>query len=292
MTLLQAKDHLLQNLILLYDNREAEQITHMALEHITGMSRTERAINKQQELSSEQVRQVTVYSKELASGKPVQYVLGEAWFAGLRFLVNEHTLIPRPETEELVDLMKRVVYYKPISLLDIGTGSGCIPIALKKKFPLWNIQSIDLSAGAIQVAKENATLHEVEIDFIQMDFLDEHNWSLLGKFDVIVSNPPYIKISESATMAKHVLDYEPHMALFVPDDDPVIFYKKIAAFGATHLNERGFIFLEINQSLGNAVSDVFMETHHYHYSASVMQDLHGNDRMVIAELGRPEILLP
>lgn len=275
-------------LVPLYDNREAEQITHMVLEHITGMTRTERAINKLQELSSEQVDKVTFYGNELASGKPVQYVLGEAWFAGLRFLVNKHTLIPRPETEELVDLMKRVVYFKPISLLDIGTGSGCIPIALKKKFPLWNIQSVDLSAGALEVAKENAKLHEVEIDFVQMDFLNEHNWSSLGKFDVIVSNPPYIKISESSTMAKHVLDYEPHMALFVPDDDPVIFYKKIAAFGATHLNERGFIFLEINQSLGNAVSDAFMETHHY--STSVMQDLHGNDRMMIAELSTPEII--
>lgn len=287
MTLIQAKDHLLQNLISLYDSREAGQITHMVLEHVTGMSRTERAIHKQQLLSSEQVDRVTLYSNELASGKPVQYVLGEAWFAGLRFLVNEHTLIPRPETEELVEWIKAVADPETLSVLDIGTGSGCIPITLKKNFPLWNIQSIDLSAGAIQVAKENAKLHEVDIDFIQMDFLDEQNWSALAQFDLIVSNPPYIRMAESVTMAKHVLNHEPHMALFVPDDDALIFYKKIAAFGKTHLKNRSLVFLEINQESGDEVCTVF---NNVNYSTKLRTDVHGNDRMVAAELTTSSLL--
>lgn len=281
MTFLEAKGHLLQMLVPLYDNREAKQITHMVLEHITGMNRTERAIHKQQELSVEQAEQFNHYCNQLSTGKPVQYILGEAWFAGLRFLVNEHTLIPRPETEELVEWIKAVTFPETVSVLDVGTGSGCIPISLKKKFPLWNIQSVDLSARAIEVAKENALLQQVKIDFIQMDFLDEQNWSTLGQFDIIVSNPPYIKVSESTTIANHVLSHEPHMALFVPDDDALIFYKKIAAFGKIHLKKKGLIFLEINQLLGSEVCTVFVNAG---YVTTLRQDLHGNDRMVLAVL--------
>ncbi len=281
MTLLQAKDHLLQHLVQLYDSREAEQITHMVLEHITGMSRTERTINKQQELSSEQIDQVMLFSNELSSGKPVQYVLGEAWFAGLRFVVNAHTLIPRPETEELVEWIKAVAHPEPLSVLDIGTGSGCIPVALKKIFPLWQIQAIDLSADTLQTAKENAKLNAMEIDFIQIDFLQEKNWSALLQFDIIVSNPPYIKASESAAMAQHILDYEPHMALFVPDEDALIFYKKIALFGKKHLKKNGIVFLEINQLLGNEVCAVFETAG---FMTTRRKDLHNNDRMVMAQL--------
>lgn len=283
MTLLQAKDELLKTLVQLYDNREAEQITHMVLEHITGMNCTERAINKFQELSSEQALAFSLYSNELAGGKPVQYVLGEAWFAGLRLMVNEHTLIPRPETEELIEWIKAVAYSEPISVLDIGTGSGCIPVTLKKKFTLWQVYAIDLSTPALQTAEENAKLHAAEINFIKLDFLDEKNWSTLSPFDIIVSNPPYIKASETATMAQHVLDHEPHLALFVPDDDALIFYRKIAAFGKTHLKKNGLIFLEINQLLGNEVCTAFENAG---YSTVLRKDLHENDRMVMARLAR------
>jgi release factor glutamine methyltransferase len=289
MTLLEAKDHLLQNLVQLYDNREAEQITHMVLEHITGMNRTERAIHKQQPLSSKQVEQFKHYNNELSAGRPVQYLLGEAWFAGLRFIVNEHTLIPRPETEELIEWIKAVAYPEPLSVLDIGTGSGCIPVTLKKNFPLWNIQALDLSDGALQTAKENATLHRAEVEYIQMDFLDEQLWPMLGQFDIIISNPPYIRDSESAAMSNHVLNHEPHIALFVPDDDAFIFYKKIAAFGKTHLKNKGQIFLEINQQFGNEVCTVFENAG---YSTILRQDLHGNNRMVAAELSKAVHLLP
>ena len=280
MTLLQAKEELLRRLAPLHDNREAEQIVHMVLEHITGMNRTDRAIYKQQDLSSEQVHQVTLYGNELASGKPVQYVLGEAWFAGLRFIVNEHTLIPRPETEELIEWVKATTIPEPQSVLDIGTGSGCIPVALKKVFPLWRVQTIDLSIDALQIAEENAKQHETEIIFSQLDFLNENDWSGLPQFDIIISNPPYIKIVESASMAKHVLNHEPHLALFVPDDDALIFYKKIALFGKTHLKKKGIVFLEINQLLGAEVCFVFEKAG---YKTTLRKDLNENDRMVMAQ---------
>lgn len=280
MTILQAKVHLQERLNQVYDNREAEQICHMALEHITGLNRTERAIHKQQLLSPEQLKQFELYSIELAAGKPIQYVLGEAWFAGLRFIVNEHTLIPRPETEELVEWVKATANPEPQSVLDIGTGSGCIPVTLKKNFPLWHMQAIDLSSSALQVASENAQLQTVEIDYMQTDFIDEQNWSAFKQYDIIISNPPYIKDTESATMAQHVLQHEPHMALFVPADDALIFYRKIAAFGKTHLKKNGMIFLEINQLLGKEVCAVFEQGG---YTTTLRKDLHENDRMVMAK---------
>ena len=223
------------------------------------------------------------YRVALSAGKPVQYVLGEAWFAGLRFIVNEHTLIPRPETEELIEWIKEIASSSPISILDIGTGSGCIPITLKKMFPDWHICAIDLSEEALSVARENARQQGVAIDFMQMDFLNEENWKKLPTFDIIVSNPPYIKVSESMSMAKHVLDHEPHLALFVPDEDALIFYKKIATFGSSHLHNPGLVFLEINQLLGDAVADTFSAEQ---YSAEVRKDVHGNDRMVKAAYRR------
>ena len=280
MTVLQAKDVLLQTLLPLYDQREAEQMNHMVLEHITGMNRTDRAIHKHQQLTPDQIIKLESFTKKLAAGSPVQYVLGEAWFAGMRFSVNEHTLIPRPETEELIEWIKAVANPEPQSVLDIGTGSGCISVTLKKIFPLWKVQAIDLSKGAIQTAAENAKQHSVEIEYTVTDFLHEENWPAFSMFNLIVSNPPYIKISESASMAKHVVDHEPHAALFVPDDDALIFYKKIAAFGKLHLKKNGLIFLEINQLLGHETSLIFEKAG---YKTTIRKDLNGNDRMVMAQ---------
>ena len=280
MTLLDAKDLLFQQLTLLYESREAEQIAHMILEHITGMNRSDRLINKQKELSPEQTTALEHYVVELATGKPVQYVIGEAWFAGLRFLVNEHTLIPRPETEELIEWVKSVANPEPQSVIDIGTGTGCIPITLKKIFPLWRIQAIDLSADALETARLNAKLNDTEITYTQLDFLNEKDWSNLLQYNIIISNPPYIKISERTAMAKHVVDFEPHLALFVPDDNALIFYKKIASFGKTHLKENGLIFLEINQMFGKEVCTVFEQAG---YQTILRKDLHGNDRMMMAK---------
>lgn len=279
MTLSEAKDQLLQTLIPIYDSREASQIAHLVLEHMTGMNRTERTIAKHQQLSNSQEIQLHDYLKSLSAGKPVQYVLREAWFGGYRFEVNEHTLIPRPETEELIEWIKTYANPEPRQLIDIGTGSGCIPIVLKKAFPLWQIHAIDVSADALKTASKNAEQIGADIAFTQVDFLDEANWTNLPKYDIIVSNPPYIKQSEQSSMSKNVVDHEPHLALFVPDDDALIFYKKIADFGKQHLNPNGLVFLEINQLLGEDVCDLFKAAG---YQTTLRKDLHENDRMVMA----------
>ncbi len=279
MTLSEAKDQLLQTLIPLYDSREASQIAHLVLEYMTGMNRTARTIAKHQQLSSSQEMQLHDYLKSLSVGKPVQYVLGEAWFGGYRFEVNEHTLIPRPETEELIEWIKAYANPEPRQLIDIGTGSGCIPIVLKKAFPLWQIHAIDVSADALKTASKNAEQIGADIAFTQVDFLDEANWTNLPKYDIIVSNPPYIKQSEQSGMSKNVVDHEPHLALFVPDDDALIFYKKIADFGKQHLKPNGLVFLEINQLLGKDVCDLFEAAG---YQTTLRKDLHENDRMVMA----------
>lgn len=280
MTIQSARDILLQKLLLHYDQREATNITHWVLEHITGLNRVDRTIHKHRELSAEETTQFNLVSSELAKGKPVQYVLGEVWFAGMRLLVNEHTLIPRPETEELIEWIKAKANPEPLHLIDIGTGSGCIPIALKKNFPLWNVSAIDLSAEALIVAQKNSQEIGTDIHFQQVDFLDESSWSQLPNVNIIVSNPPYIKQSEINEMAKHVVDHEPHLALFVPDNDALIFYKKIAAFAKTHLKKDGMIFMEINQVLGAEVCSLFESAG---YTTQLRQDLQGNDRMVLAQ---------
>lgn len=278
MTVSEAKDLLQNTLQSLYDSREAAQICNMVLENLTGMNRTERAIAKQQLLNDTQKDQLIAFANDLSEGKPVQYVLGEAWFAGLRFSVNEHTLIPRPETEELIEWIKAVANPEPQRVIDIGTGSGCIPIVLKKELPLWQVEAIDVSAEALSIAHQNAHELDAGITFKQVDFLDEANWFTLSNYDIIVSNPPYIKQSEQNSMAKHVVNHEPHLALFVPDDDALIFYKKIAAFGKQHLSKKGKIFLEINQVLGKEVCQLFESSG---YQTRLRKDLHENDRMVM-----------
>ncbi len=279
MTIESAKDQLIQQLSSLYDPREAAGITNMVLEHLTGMNRTDRMIHKHQELSATQKERLAEIRSALLNNRPIQYVLGEAWFGGMKFLVNEHTLIPRPETEELIEWIKATADPEPQRVLDIGTGSGCIPIMLKKELPLWQLSAIDISDNTLQVAKKNATLLNTSIDFICTDFLNETTWSDLSEYHIIVSNPPYIKQSEKDSMSTHVVDHEPHIALFVPDEDALIFYRKIATFGHTHLKKNGKLFFEINQLLGEQVSGLLQQMG---YDTILRKDLHGNDRMIMA----------
>ncbi len=281
MTIESAKDQLIQQLSSLYDPREAAGITNMVLEHLTGMNRTDRMIHKNQSLTEIQEKELHRITTLLLNNKPIQYILGEAWFAGMKFIVNEHTLIPRPETEELVEWIKATANPEPQRVLDIGTGSGCIPITLKKEFPLWQLSAIDISDDTLQVAKQNAISNNTAIDFICIDFLNEVSWSSLSEYHMIVSNPPYIKKSEINTMSANVVDHEPHIALFVPDDDALIFYGKIAAFGHTHLKKNGRLFFEINQLLGEQVSILLQQMG---YDTILRKDLHGNDRMIMATL--------
>lgn len=280
MTIQSAQQQVLLQLKMLYDEREAANITNWVMEHVTGKERIDRLLDKQQMMDGELVTKLKGILEELATHKPIQYVLGEAWFAGMKFYVNTHTLIPRPETEELVDWIKETIQHSTFhiqTIIDIGTGSGCIPIALKKKLPKLSVTSVDVSKDALEVAQKNAHALQAAIELRQIDFLNGANWNQLPVFDMVVSNPPYIKQSEQASMAKHVLDFEPAIALFVPDEDPLIFYRKIAVFGNTHLTKGGSIFLEINEMLGKEVRQLFESAG---YVTELKKDLQQKDRML------------
>jgi release factor glutamine methyltransferase len=280
MTIHEAYQQVFISLKQVYDENEAANIADMLLEHITGFGKVNRLLNKASNLSNKQQEKLEQSIDQLMLHKPIQQVIGEAWFAGMKFFVNEYVLIPRPETEELV--LEVTGYKLPVvSVLDIGTGSGCIPIAMKKKMPDAIVASIDVSNEALNVAQKNAIALHAEIDFKLLDFLDETNWGQLGNYDIIVSNPPYIEQAESAAMSKNVLAFEPHLALFAPDNDALLFYRKIAAFGKTHLNKHGQIFVEINEVLGNETIELFES---FGYTATLKKDMQGKDRIIKASL--------
>ena len=283
MTLQSAQQQLQIQLKTVYEEREAANITDWVMEHITGKKRIDRLLDKQLLLPEEQQNNLLKITTELLTNRPVQYVLGEAWFAGMKLYVNESVLIPRPETEELVEWIEEVwsLEFGVWSLLDIGTGSGCIPIAVKKKMIEVSVTSVDVSKEALQVAKQNADTLGADIDFLGFDFLNEALWDSLPVFDVIVSNPPYIKQSEEKNMAKNVLNFEPLIALFVPDEDALLFYRKISAFAKSHLTRKGMIFLEINEVLGKEVVALFENDG---YVVELKKDLQGKDRMVRVNL--------
>jgi release factor glutamine methyltransferase len=268
----------------LYENREAATIAGMVMEFVTGKSKMDRWLQKNELLPIEDLKRLEKYSNELLTGKPVQYVLGQAWFAELCLTVNEHTLIPRPETEELVNLCAswaatNKIQDAPLQILEVGTGSGCIAIALEQKMPAAIITAIDISAEAIEVATINAAKYNAPIQFKTFDFLNEANWPELGSFDIIISNPPYIADIEKESMAGHVLDFEPHTALFVTNNNPLIFYSALANFGNKYLNKNGALFVEINQALGLQTKDVFVQAN---YNTLLKKDLFDNDRMIVA----------
>ncbi len=266
----------------IYDQREASAIANLVMEHITGLQRVNRLIEASRDLSAEESHQLGLYSSQLLQGKPIQYVLTEAWFTQLPFYVNQWVLIPRPETEELVEwIILENVNTSGLRILDIGTGSGCIPITLKKQIPGASIISIDKSQEALAVAAKNALQLDAVIELKVLDFLVPEQWDQLGKIDLIVSNPPYVMESEKTTIEAHVLDYEPSMALFVPDLDPLLFYRNIALFGQTHLTINGTVYLEINQALGKEVCELFESMGYY---TKLKQDMQGKDRMVKAQL--------
>jgi release factor glutamine methyltransferase len=268
----------------LYENREAATIAGMVMEFVTGKSKMDRWLQKNELLSIEDLKRLEKYSNELLTGKPIQYVLGEAWFAGLCLRVNQHTLIPRPETEELVNLCAswaatNKIQDAPLQILEVGTGSGCIAIALQQKMPAAIITAIDISAEAIEVATINAAKYNAPIQFKTFDFLNEARWPEMGNYDIIISNPPYIADIEKESMAGHVLNFEPHTALFVRDNDPLIFYSALANFGNKYLHKDGALFVEINQTLGIQTQDVFEQKN---YTTLLKKDLFENDRMIEA----------
>jgi release factor glutamine methyltransferase len=280
MTIQLAYQRLLAELYEVYDNREAENIADMVIEQVTGQRKIERIMYKDLPVGEKQQMELERMAGELLNHRPIQYVLGEAWFMDMKFSLNEYVLIPRPETEELVQWILEDIKpaKKNLSLIDIGTGSGCIPLSVRKKRPGITISAIDVSKDALAVAKANAVALKAAAEFIQINFLNEKEWGQLGKYDIIVSNPPYIKQSEEAEMRDNVLKYEPRIALFVPDDDALLFYKAIAKFSQNHLNADGSIYVEINEALGKEVVELFEKNGFK--NTVVKKDMQGKDRMV------------
>lgn len=272
----------------IYEDREADNITDWVFENVTGLKKWERRgnINK---LSEIYLNQLEIYLAELLQHKPVQYVLNEAWFYKMKFFVNGYVLIPRPETEELVEWIVddfRIqigdLQFKErlnFRIIDIGTGSGCIPVSLKKELPNANVTAIDVSEKALLVARKNANELNAKIDFLQIDFLKENDWKTLLQYDVIVSNPPYIPIKEKEILAKNVIEFEPGIALFVDNNDPYIFYEKIAEFAQSHLNENGKIYVEVHEEYAKNVKDIFENAG---FISTIKKDIYGKERMVSA----------
>jgi release factor glutamine methyltransferase len=278
--------HLLQQSIQpLYENREASNIADLIMEDITGWDRSRRIIHHDAMLSEPQLERYTHCKEELLHGRPTQYVLGHAWFCDMRFKVDEHVLIPRPETEELVMEVKKMYAEVPsekdhlFKMVDIGTGSGCIAIALKKYFPDWDVWAVDKSNGALAIAKTNAVLLDTEIHFVASDILKEAKTDHLPAFDLIISNPPYIPVEDKREMDDRVLDHEPHEALFVTDEDPLQFYKAIIAFSDHHLLRGGMLFFETHELYAQEVAALLEENGFEHIA--VKKDFQEKERIVL-----------
>lgn len=236
----------------LYPEHEALQMMFWLLEDFFEHTRKDISLNPDIRLSESELLQLHFAVKELLQHKPLQYVTGKAWFYNRFFTVNEAVLIPRPETEILVqEVVSFAEKLDNGKVLDIGTGSACIAISLALECPQWDITAMDISIDALEVAKKNASIHGVNIRFLEADILQNENMDSLTKYDVIVSNPPYVRMMEKREMRLNVLNWEPHEALFVPDEDPLLFYKAIAAFAKRSLHQGGFLALEINEQLSD-----------------------------------------
>jgi release factor glutamine methyltransferase len=281
MLLNEARIHLKDGLKTVYDNREAALIAAWVVEKLTGLRRIDQLVQPDRELSRDEYKTLVKWQAELMAHRPVQYVLGEADFSGLKFYVDENVLIPRPETEELVDWILKDVNGDPQSVLDIGTGSGCIPVALKRRNPLLEVAACDISAGALKIAAANAVANNAEINFFYCDILDEGTWPQIQQFDIIVSNPPYIPEAKQAPMHQNVLGYEPHLALFTPDDNPYVFYEKIGRFGMDHLAVNGKLYFEIYEEGAREVETILKSLGYVH--VELKNDLYGRPRMVAAQ---------
>lgn len=281
MTIHEGQQQLTIRLYEIYPDREARNIADLVMEKLTGWTRIDRVVNKQVPLRNDQVKELQAFGDQLLQHRPVQYVLNEAWFAGMALYVDEDVLIPRPETEELVEWItaESAAGEKALKILDIGTGSGCIPLALKKKWPAADVHAIDISEGALRVARKNASAQNLDVHFHLFDILSPEEFPL-GSFDVIVSNPPYIPLSDKEQMRDNVLKFEPWLALFVENDDPLCFYKAIAVFGRRYLKQGGSLFFEIHEEAGESVTEL-LKSAGYH-SIQLRNDMQGKDRMIRA----------
>jgi release factor glutamine methyltransferase len=262
----------------LYPKEDIKGFIRWALGHVTGYTSIEMAMNRNKVISENQTNHLLQIIERLKTYEPIQYVLGETEFYGLKIKVNPNVLIPRPETEELVDWIIKENKNKPVTILDIGMGSGCIAIALKKNLPSAQIIAIDIAEDALIIAKENALLNKVSIEFIKINIFDKSIRNTLPSIDIIVSNPPYITQQEKPFMEKNVLDYEPHLALFVSNENPLLFYKEILDFASERLNKDGLIYWEINESMEGNLKTLLNQYGHHNFE--FRKDLRGKERML------------
>ena len=298
----------IQELISIYGKEEAESIFYLVLEEKNQLKRVDLALNPNLNFTDEEIQVWESILKDLKKQKPVQYLLGKTSFYGLEFEVNENVLIPRPETEELIEWIiqgqrsevrgeKMKDENKKIKILDIGTGSGCIAISLAKNISNAIVYAIDVSEKALAIAQKNAKINSVEVRFIPSDILKIDDLKILPTshchpelvegllpthFDIIVSNPPYVREIEKQEIKKNVLDYEPHLALFVADNDALIFYKKIAELAQKTLSKNGQLYFEINQYLGKEMTELLEKMNFK--NIELRKDIYGNDRMIMAEI--------
>jgi release factor glutamine methyltransferase len=278
MTIHDAQSRLLFQLYHWYDSAEASNIADLVMEKLTGWGRIDRILNKTVLLSSSMENRFEEYLEALGRGVPVQYVLGECWFYKFRFYVDDRVLIPRPETEELVQwVLQSETHRGKATLLDVGTGSGCIAISIKKEWSSANMYAADISEGALEVARLNAANQGTEINFVKTDILDREQWQSLPLVDVVVSNPPYRQ-----QMHPRVVGHEPHQALFVPAGDPVLFYRALADFGLIRTNEKAVVYAEIHEQHAADITKLFAEKGYR--DVEIKLDMQGKERFVRALL--------
>lgn len=263
----------------LYGETEAQSISNVLLEDLLGIDRITRLTKPQALLPANQYALVTDAVTRLLRGEPIQHIIGYSYFLGRRYKVNRHTLVPRPETEELVQLIIDQNKISDPKILDIGTGTGCIAISLALGISGSRVTAVDVSEEALSVTKSNDTSLGSNVEMCPMDILTE---SPVDHYDIIVSNPPYIPELDKSTMHTNVVDFEPKLALFVSDDDPLIFYQRIAQIGKKHIRSEGKLYFEIHEKYGTHVKDLM---HDFGYqNISIVQDLNGKDRIVSGQI--------
>lgn len=286
MSLKEFKNLFSEQLLEIYPKTEIDTFFFLLIEEYLGLERIDVILKADYKIDEQKLSILKNVLKRLKKEEPIQYIIGKTEFYGNPFFVDKNTLIPRPETEELVAWIINEVeglkqdVQESVSILDVGTGTGCIPISLAKNLLNATIAAIDISADALQVANKNADLNNVSINFLEIDILNAPE--LPRKYDVIMSNPPYVREQEKAEIQNNVLQNEPHLAIFVSDDDPLIFYRKIADLAKNHLSEKGILFFEINQYLGKETCNLLKQIGFK--SVELRKDLFQNDRMIKAKL--------
>lgn len=266
-----------------YSASEINSFIRIIFESVCGYTLTDLILHKNTILSDSTRKQIDKIVERIDQNEPIQYILGKCRFCGISFSVTPDVLIPRPETEEMVELITARHSGTSPRILDIGTGSGCIAVSLAKKIQKSDVDAWDISENALQIARKNAQENNVTVTFEQIDIIQEPP-QINRQYDIIVSNPPYVCLNEKADMEKNVLDYEPHLALFVPNEDPLLFYRLILQAGRRLLTDNGYIYFEINRKFGNETA-ALLQINGYE-KIEIIQDISGNDRIITARLKR------